>query len=164
MFRKHVSHINYGDDFNNSVDKYRKRFNFLSAQKYFAKYGIGLTPAEKDSIGTEFLPSGTEMLFLQRQTARIKGLPYRVGRLAEKSIFKSLLSVLKSNYLQPEQAAAVNVDMALREWAVYGEPHFLFRQQQMRDITRNHGIEHLCKHTQIPYNTLLTDIFGDDLQ
>jgi hypothetical protein len=154
-FRRYVSHINYGDDFVNTVSFYARRFNFITMRDYMAKYGMVLTPGIKDSVGTKFLKNGDGVVFLQRTSSDIPGLNYRVGKLNEKSIVKSLLSVLKSQHVTPEEAAAINVDGALREWAYHGEEIFLQRQKTMQRICLEAGISHMCRNLHAPHCSMI---------
>jgi hypothetical protein len=153
-FRTYVSHANYGDDFINTVSFWRRNFNFITLQKYLATYGLKITPGIKDAAAKPFVPL-KDLVFLQRYSAVVHGLPFRVGKLHEASIWKSLLSVLHSKSLSPEEAAAVNVDGALREWAFYGREHYEKRREQMKGILSKHCIIHLSKEITIDHSTMI---------
>lgn len=157
-FRRYVSHINYGDDFINSVSWHARKFNFLQMKEYMAKYGMVLTPGIKDAVGRKFIKDKDQLVFLQRQSSKLPELPHRVGKLNEKSIVKSLLSVLRSSSLTPEEAAATNVDGALREWVFHGRDTYEARRQLMKDITEEAGIAHLCTLLHSPFEQTLASL------
>lgn len=155
-FRRYVKLITYGDDFIAAVSAWRKGYNFLSMQKYMAKYDLVLTPAIKKNEGKRFV-NKDDLVFLQRTSTKLPEMSHRVGKLSEASIFKSLLCVLEGE-LTPERAAATNVDGALREWVFHGRKHFEMRQTQMREIAAKCGISHLCSLLNTPFSSLLSSL------
>ena len=161
-FRRYVAHANYGDDFINSVSWWRRDFNFLSMQKYLADHGTKITPGIKDSEGKRFVRSLDDLVFLQRTNQRLPELPFSVGKLAEKSIWKSLLCVLKPKQdYAPDLASAINVDGALREWVYHGETHYEMRRVQMIEILEKHRIRHLSMVCDLSYHDLLKHLQED---
>lgn len=153
-FRRYVSHINYGDDFINGVSWWRSSFNFVAMQEYLRKYDLEITPGIKSAKPRRFIP-WEELVFLQRKSVKLPELDYRVGALNESSIFKSLLSVLHSNVLSPEMAAATNVDGALREWTFHGKKTYDHRYAQLMPILAKHGILHLSRMHGVSYEESL---------
>jgi hypothetical protein len=154
-YRKYVKTATFGDDFINSVSGWRTSFNFLAMQKYLADHDMVLTPGLKESVGKRFVSDPSALVFLQRKSNKIPELPYRVGALSEKSIFKSLLSVLSSPNLTPAEAAVFNVDGALREWVYHGEKVYETRRAQMLPILKKHGLAHLSSVAHLDHSSLL---------
>jgi hypothetical protein len=157
-FRRFVSHVNYGDDFVNSVSYYARKFNFLSLKKYMEKYGMVLTPGDKTAVGKAFMTSTSDVVFLKRSSISLPELDYRIGKLDEASIVKSLTCVLASKALSPELAAATNIDGALREWAFHGKKVYETRLKQMTEIAKEHGIAHLCRQLTASYEDILATL------
>ncbi|APG76827.1 hypothetical protein 1 [Beihai sipunculid worm virus 1] len=149
-FRKYVAHANYGDDFINTVSSWSSGFNFISLQRYLAKYDLEITPGIKDAKGKAFV-NKNDLVFLQRHSVKLPELDYRVGALKEASIFKSLLSVVHSKHITPQEAAVTNVDNALREWTFHGEKVYTHRHAQMMAILSKHGILHLSRMRGVSY-------------
>jgi hypothetical protein len=153
-FRRYVSHINYGDDFINTVSYWRSNFNFISMREYMAKYNLKITPGIKDADGKKFVPL-SDLVFLQRKSTKLPELKFRVGRLSEPSIWKSLLAVIHSKALSPEEAAVANIDGALREWAFYGRTHYEKRRAEMKEILERHAIIHLSSEITVDYSAMI---------
>eukprot|EP00993_Chasmostoma_nieuportense_P003272 NODE_3_length_6477_cov_14.703780_g2_i0.p1 GENE.NODE_3_length_6477_cov_14.703780_g2_i0~~NODE_3_length_6477_cov_14.703780_g2_i0.p1 ORF type:complete len:1002 (+),score=32.05 NODE_3_length_6477_cov_14.703780_g2_i0:819-3824(+) len=160
-FRRYVAHINYGDDFVNSVSWFTNRFNFITMQFYLAKYDIVLTPGVKDAKPTRFMKSFSDIIFLQRRSVLLPELTIPLGRLERKSILKSLTCVLRSTAISPALAAATNVDGALREFVLYGEEEYEISRKKLRDICVSKGIAHLCNNLDVPYIDMLKFVAGD---
>jgi hypothetical protein len=111
-----------------------------------------------------YVPNKNSLVFLQRQTTRLPGMFYRVGKLNEKSIFKSLLAVLHSTYLSPEEAAVQNVDGALREWFFHGREVYEKRREQMITIMSRKGILHLSRFCEYSYDDFNSHLFADSVR
>lgn len=158
-FRKFVKHGNYGDDFINAVHRARANFNFLSMQAYLAAFELKITPGIKDAEGKPFVDSLDQLVFLQRYSSRLPELPYRVGKLSEKSIAKQLMCVLQGKGDWDIAAATVdNADNALREWVYHGEEVYEYRRAWLSDILEQHHIRHLSRVVDTPYLELLTHL------
>lgn len=155
-FRRYVSHVNYGDDFINTVSWWRSSFNFLSVKEYLGKYGMKITPGIKTAQGKRFVPL-EDLVFLQRHSVKLPELDFRVGALKEESIIKPLLAVVKGS-LDPATAAAVNIDGALREFVYHGEEIYEDRRKWLTKIAIDHGITHLCTVLDKPYLDLLLSL------
>lgn len=162
-FRKYVSHINYGDDFINTVAESRRDFNFLTLQKYLHTYGVKITPGIKEAEGKPFVDSIESLVFLQRSSVKLPELGYSVGALNENSILKSLLCVLKpkSDY-RPDLAAVTNCDGALREWVYHGEEIYEDRRARIKEILDEHNLTHLSLVVSKSYHELLSELKLDD--
>jgi energy-coupling factor transporter ATP-binding protein EcfA2 len=160
-FRKYVSHVNFGDDLINSVSFWRSSFNFHSMQKYLGDYGIQITPGDKSAKGSRFMDL-KKLVFLQRTSSQLPELPYRVGKLNEKSIVKPLVCTLGG--LSQDEAASVNIDGALREFVYHGQEIFEDRQEWLSGIATKHGIAHQCSLLRIPYAELLSSLQDDHIE
>lgn len=131
-FSDAVSVTTYGDDFKGSVHKAFRNFNFLTYQDYLRTVGSILTMPDKKSEAVEFLDNTCD--FLKRRTSFIPEINCKVGALGEESIFKSLKAMVPSKYVSKEQAMAINIDGALREWFLHGRELFSLRHEQMKQV------------------------------
>lgn len=163
-FREYVKHGNYGDDFLNAVSSERQLFNFINLQSYLGTFGLVITPGLKEAEGKPFVPDVKDLVFLQRTSSKLPELPYRIGALGENSILKSLMSVLKGKgEWDPHEAAATNIDNALREWVYHGQEVYENRQTLMDQILVQHNMRHLSRLIDKPYLDLLLDLQSDYL-
>jgi len=158
-FRKYVSHGNYGDDFINSVHNDRVDFNFISMRDYMAHFGLKLTPGIKSAEGKPFVDSLDSLVFLQRFSSKLPELPYRVGKLSEKSILRQLICVMRGKHdWNLSNATAENADNALREWAYHGEETYENRREWLSTILEKHNIRHLSRLIDVEHSTLLLSL------
>jgi hypothetical protein len=163
-FRQYVKHGNYGDDFINSVSPERLNFNFLSMQEYLKFFQVKITPGIKEAEGAPFVESLDALVFLQRFSIKLPELPYRVGRLKEASILKSLVCVLRGKGEWDVNFATVqNVDGALREWVYYGREVYEQRRQLMDEILTRNNLRHLSLVVDTPYLELLQSLQSEFL-
>jgi len=160
-FRRYVSHVNYGDDFINSVSWYRRNFNFLSVQKYLGTYGMVITPGIKDAEGKKFVSSLGQLVFLKRKTVRLPGVPFRVGALELASIYKMLTCVLASKHLTPQQQVGMNVDTALREFAIHGPEVYEEHRTALYTILQDHGLLQTSFLIDKSHPAMMSEIFED---
>lgn len=158
-FRTYVKHGNYGDDFINSVSPERLRFNFINLQSYLAAFGLKITPGLKEAEGQPFVDELDDLVFLQRFSSHLPELPYRVGKLKETSILKSLICVMQGKGDWDLAVATVdNVDGALREWVYHGEDVYEARRALMDRILTDHNVRHLSRVIDTPYLELLNHL------
>lgn len=161
-FRSYVKHGNYGDDFINAVSPERTNFNFMSMKEYLGFFGVKITPGIKEAEGSPFVESLDALVFLQRFSTRLPELPYRIGKLKEASILKSLISVMQSGSdWDRDFATAQNVDGALREWVYHGEEIYEARRLWLDEVLTKHNIRHLSALIDTPYIDLLTHLQSD---
>jgi hypothetical protein len=138
-FRENAKMMTYGDDVKGSVSKNADNFNHLSYAAFLKERDIVFTMPDKESTPTKFMHTN-DADFLKRKNVWNPDLQIFFGALDEQSIFKSLHSVLKSQYLSPEQQAAINIDGALREWFSHGKSIYEERRQTM---------QHLCEEAKL---------------
>jgi hypothetical protein len=141
------------------VSPERLNFNFLTFKSYLQAFGLDLTPGIKDAEGKPFVDRLDDLVFLQRYSSKLPELPYRVGKLSEKSILKQLLCVLKGKGDWDLAAATVeNVDNALREWVYHGEEIYNERRATMDEILQQYNLRHLSRVIDTSYIDLLTSL------
>lgn len=154
-FRRYVSVGTYGDDFNATVSYWRSRFNFITLQKFLNEHDIKLTPGVKTAEGKKFLPKSENMIFLQRRTSQLPGVPFRVGALNEESILKSLKATIPSKDMSLEVQCSINIDNALREWFFHGEEIYEARRATMKQVAKEHDLQGLCTQLELPFDQAL---------
>lgn len=144
-----VALMTYGDDVKMSVHKDFSLYNHTNIQAEFNKQGIEYTMAEKEAESVPFIEH-VDADFLKRksrwepnyQYVKSDGKKQRgmwMAMLDEESIFKSLHCNLASKVETPIEVAVGCIEGALREWWFYGESHFNFRHQQMKEVVEKLG-------------------------
>jgi hypothetical protein len=139
-FRENVNIVAYGDDVIGSVSPNLTNFNHITFRDFLATHGMTFTMPDKESEATEFMEFN-ETDFLKCVNRFDPDLGHNVAQLSEDSIFKSLHRVLASKVLSREEAAAQNIDGAMREWFFHGREKFELRQKQMKQVVTACGLE-----------------------
>jgi hypothetical protein len=153
-FRSAAHMMTYGDDNIGTVHEDYPEFNIKGMSEFLASYGQIYTMPDKESELVPYL-SIDDFEFLKRFSKYHAALDCEVGALLDKSIFKSLHCYMrpKGCPLTPNEACALNIDTALREWFNHGEEVYETRRAQMREVAERAEISHLC--------TLLDDTYSD---
>ncbi|APG76855.1 hypothetical protein 1 [Beihai picorna-like virus 7] len=138
-FRDIVSLATYGDDAKGSVMSGFDEFNHISFANFLADNDMKFTMPDKESDPVAFMDDDRAD-FLKRKNRFDDDLGHTVGMLDEKSIFKSLHSILKSKVQRDIDVATQNVDGALREWFFHGRDVFEHRRRQMQEIAHRGGL------------------------
>jgi hypothetical protein len=151
-FRDVVSIMTYGDDNIGSVSESITNFTIEGLSEFLRLYGQVYTMPDKDSVLTDFLDIDS-FEFLKRKNVYHPALGVNIGALLDKSIYKSLHCYLrpKNAPLTPEQAAAQNIDGALREWFNHGEDKYEQQRQMMKSVAERASIAHICVNLDKSY-------------
>jgi len=151
-FRDYVSAMTYGDDNIGSVHKDEHKFTIKGISEFLANYGQIYTMPDKESELLDFLPA-EQFEFLKRVSVYHSQLGHHVGALLDKSIFKSLHCFMrpKGCVNTEEEACAINVDGALREWFNHGEDIYESRRAQMKEVAKRGGIDHITAELDVTY-------------
>lgn len=131
--------MTYGDDGKGSVRRGYDKFNHIQMRNYLAKHNIGYTMPDKESAPVAFM-NDHEADFLKRKNEYSQDLGLIVGKLEEKSLFKSLHSILESKVESPLSVSAQNIGSALREWFFHGKEVYEHRREQMKQIAAEHDL------------------------
>lgn len=152
-FRENVSAMTYGDDNIGSVKKGIDKFTIKGCSEFLKTYGQVYTMPDKESKLLDFLPED-EFEFLKRFSVWHPKLGVNVGALLDKSIYKSLHCFLreKNSPLTEENACAINIDGALREWFNHGEEKYEKQRVLMKEVANRAGISHMCTGLDSTYN------------
>lgn len=138
-FRKNVAIMTYGDDVKGSVRDTHGFFNHVAVAEWLAQRDIVFTMPDKTSKPVPFMKD-SDADFLKRHNVYIPELGHFVGQLNEKSIFKSLHSVLKSKSVTNREQCISNIRGALDEWFFYGKSHYEKRRNEMQKIAKEHDL------------------------
>jgi len=148
-FRDMCKLATYGDDAKGSVRKGYDKFNHVQMAEYLAANDIVFTMPDKESAPVEFMRD-SDADFLKRKNEYNEDLGLIVGKLEEKSLFKSLHSIVKSKVVSPINVSCQNIDSALREWFFHGREVYEMRRKQMEQIADIHDLP--CAGTELSYN------------
>lgn len=151
-FREAAHMMTYGDDNIGTVSSKYPEFNIKGCSEFLAEFGQEYTMPDKESELKPYLdPKDFE--FLKRFNVFHKELNCNIGALLEKSIFKSLHCYMrpKKCELTPQEACALNIDGALREWFNHGRDVYELRREQMREVAILSGISHMCTGLDLSY-------------
>jgi hypothetical protein len=148
-FRDVVSLATYGDDAKGSVMVGFEKFNHISFASFLEANDMKFTMPDKESEPVPLM-TDTQADFLKRKNRFDEDLGHVVGMLEEKSIFKSLHSILKSKVASPEEVAAQNIDGALREWFFHGRDVYEMRRAQMQEVAKRTSM--LCQTLQMSFD------------
>lgn len=145
-FRDVVAVSTYGDDLTGSVHKdYRDKFNFIVFKEFMAQHNIKVTlPDKSDDVSLFMCKKDAD--FLKRTTNYISEIGYGLGKLDEKSIFKSLHSNLRSKSCTPREVATSCIEGALHEWFAFGREHYELRRSQLSKICEEHDLPITAMH------------------
>jgi hypothetical protein len=150
-FREICSLITYGDDAKSSVKEGYDEFNHIAVADFLKSNDMVFTMPDKTSTPTKFMKDEDADL-LKRKNVFNPDLQLIMGALDEKSIFKSLHSVLKSKAVSNEEQCMSNIDGALREWFAHGRDVYETRRTQMQEVASLANIQHGCKELQTTYD------------
>jgi len=129
-----VAPMAYGDDEIGSVrEEVSNRFNFLTYKHFLAQSGMKITLPDKSDDECEFL-NIEEADFLKRQSNFIPKIGARIGKLTEKSIFKSPRCKMKSKTETPVTVAISCVGTALHKWFAHGRKVYEDRRAKMQQV------------------------------
>lgn len=145
-FRSYVAAITYGDDVDQTVHESISSYNIVEIARVLSEHGMVFTMPDKSADLKEFVPA-EDQEFLKRKSVYCPQRKCKVGALSEASIFKMIHCILytKKNPLTKEHAAVVNIDTALREWALHGEEKYEERRIQMRQVLEKAQLLHLSE-------------------
>ncbi|AYD68773.1 non-structural polyprotein [Marine RNA virus BC-1] len=132
-FRSKVAAMTYGDDFKGSVHSNYRNFNFITYKTFLGSHGMKITLPDKGEDEVKFMRD-EDADFLKRQTNFIPEINCGIGRLDEKSIFKSLHSNLASKSATPVEVSANCVETALHEWFAHGRETYDIRRTQLQRV------------------------------
>lgn len=151
-FRDYVSAMTYGDDNIGSVHKDEHKFTIKGISEFLANYGQIYTMPDKESELLDFLPA-EQFEFLKRISVYHPELGHHVGALLDKSIFKSLHCFMrpKGCVNTEEEACAINIDGAVREWFNHGKEVYDLRLAQMKEVAARAGIDHITAELDMTY-------------
>lgn len=149
-FRTNAAIITYGDDLKGSV-KRGCDFDHIKVRDFCAMHGIVFTMPDKSSVARPFM-NAEDCDFLKRKSVWSPRYGVWRSQLDESSIFKSLHVVLKSDFISPHEAAAVNMDGALREFYYYGREVYEQRRAEFRRVAEDVDIAQLCPGLDISYS------------
>jgi hypothetical protein len=143
-FRDFVSAVGYGDDLFGGVSSdVADIFNHITYARFMEKHGMMFTMPDKESLPVPLM-NINDVDFLKRKSRFAPELGVRVGVLDEMSIFKSLHSVLLSKELTPDEAAAINIDGAIREFYFHGKEVFERRIDELRLVASDCNLTDRC--------------------
>lgn len=145
-FASVVALTTYGDDNAMGVHESVPEYNHTNMQKIYAKHDIIFTMAQKDDVSRPFI-NISELEYLKRWStyhpelqSPISSQPgMYVAKLDNGSIFKSLMSNLKSKTASSSEVAVQCLDSALREWFFHGPLEFEKRHAEMKQVVAESG-------------------------
>jgi hypothetical protein len=151
-FRSAAKMMTYGDDNIGSVSKDYPDFNIRDFSLFLAEYGQIYTMPDKESELLPYLGDG-QFDFLKRTSVYHPAMGLNVGALADKSIFKSLHCYLRPKKCENtvDEACALNIDCALREWFNHGEEVYNLRREQMKQVAADCDLTHVCTGLDMTY-------------
>jgi hypothetical protein len=151
-FRDHVALSTYGDDNIGSVSKNCK-FSIKLVSEFLAKYGQTYTMPNKSSVLEDFLgPEDFE--FLKRETVYIPEIDCHVGALQTDSIYKSLHMYMRGKSCEhsEEEACALNLDTAMREFFNHGRDVYEEQRIILNKIARRAHLDGFCAELDVPFD------------
>ena len=138
-FRRNVAIMTYGDDVKGSVRETHGFFNHVAVAEWLSQRDIVFTMPDKTSKPIPFMKD-SDADFLKRHNVFVPELGHFVGQLDEKSIFKSLHSVLRSKAVTNREQCISNIRGALDEWFFYGKQHYEKRRKEMERVACEHNL------------------------
>jgi hypothetical protein len=141
-FYKYVSIGTYGDDVVEGVNAaVLPWFNLVTIQKWFAKFGIKITDAQKKT-DIDASKDLREIQFLKRKFDADQRGQFRVlAPLAKETIEEMPLWIHKNKNISEEDLTRQNVDSALREAVYHGKTYFNEMKQKWNTALLEEGIE-----------------------
>jgi len=150
-FRDYVALSTYGDDNQGSTEGCK--FNIKLIAEFLDQYGQTYTmPNKSDEISEYLDPEDFE--FLKRKSVYIPEIGIHVGALQSDSIYKSLHMFLRGKNCENsvEEACALNVDTAVREFFNHGREVYEEQRALLRRIAKESGIDSFCTELHIPFD------------
>lgn len=158
-FNEHVALTTYGDDNAMSCSEHVPKYNHTEMQKVYNDHDIEFTMAQKEAESVPYIDINN-MEFLKRWSrwepnliapgTKEKGM--WIAKLDEDSIFKSLMSNLKSKEEDQHTVAIQCIDGALREWFFHGEEFFNDKLAKMERVVTNMDYNSwMPKNWNLPY-------------
>lgn len=132
-FHEAVALICYGDDNKMTVSARTPWFTHTAIQEELALYGIVYTMADK-SAGSIPYVHDSQASFLKRYFVPDVELNRVLCPLEQKSIFKSLHTVVRSDFMSLEEQTAECVRNANREFFFHGKEEFSVRHEQLNSV------------------------------
>jgi hypothetical protein len=151
-FRDHVALSTYGDDNLGSVSN-DCNFSIKIASEFLAKYGQTYTMPNKSLEVSEFLdPEDFE--FLKRETVYIPEIDCHVGALQTDSIYKSLHMYLRGKSCEnsEEEACALNLDTAMREFFNHGREKYEEQRTILKKIAQKANLDGFCTELDVSFD------------
>lgn len=150
-FQKYVKLLTYGDDNVAAVSADASRFNHTTVASMLAEVGIEYTMADKTTESVPFI-NVKDVSFLKRTFRRDPDTGYVMGPLEIDSIYKSLMSVIKSKVLTDEEACAINLDNAAREFFYHGREVYNSNVPKLVAIAKQHDIIGFTRGLHLSYD------------
>jgi hypothetical protein len=146
--------MTYGDDAKGSVKEGYDEFNHVSVADFLGSRDIKFTMSDKESEPVPFMRD-EDADFLKRKNIFNSETNLIFGALDEKSIFKSLHSILRSKHVTNEEQCAQNIDGALREWFAYGRDVYESRRAEMNRVAELSNLTYACSELDTTYDMAL---------
>ena len=151
-FRNHVALSTYGDDNLGSVAD-DCNFSIRIASEFLAEYGQTYTMPNKSLELSEYLgPEDFE--FLKRETVYIPEIDCHVGALQADSIYKSLHMYLRGKSCEnsEEEACALNLDTAMREFFNHGREVYEEQRILLNNIANKANLNGFCAELDVSFD------------
>jgi hypothetical protein len=151
-FRDHVALSTYGDDNLGSVSD-DCDFSIKIVSEFLANYGQTYTMPNKTSELSDFLePDDFE--FLKRKTVYIPEIDCHVGALQIDSIYKSLHMYLRGKSCEnsEEEACALNLDTAAREFFNHGREVYEQQRTLLNRIAKRANLDGFCSELDVSFD------------
>jgi hypothetical protein len=151
-FRDHVALSTYGDDNLGSVSD-DCDFSIKIVSEFLANYGQTYTMPNKTSELSDSLePDDFE--FLKRKTVYIPEIDCHVGALQIDSIYKSLHMYLRGKSCEnsEEEACALNLDTAAREFFNHGREVYEQQRTLLNRIAKRANLDGFCSELDVSFD------------
>jgi hypothetical protein len=140
-FYQYVSIATYGDDVVECVDsRCLSWFNLKEHQKWFARFGIKITDAQKKSE-IEASKDIEDIQFLKRKFDTSQGQFRVLAPLSKVTIEEMPLWIHENKFISSEELTRQNVDSALREAVYHGKTYFEEVKLKWNTALEKEGIE-----------------------
>jgi len=136
-FRDCVAITTYGDDVYGTVESKFPKFNFFSFRDWIGKYGKKVTPPDKDSEGSEYMPGSD---FLKRKSNYIPELDIKIGMIDEKSLIKPMLANVRSKAVTEVEVARSVLESAAHEIFAHGREKYDEWMLKLRDVAERANV------------------------
>jgi hypothetical protein len=136
----YVRSIHLGDDCASTViRKEEHNFNFITLQESLQSFGVTITLPDKESIPTEF-QNILEEDFLKRHFHTCVDRYSVIGKLDEKSLYKSMLYFLPSKVETVENQLGQALSSVLKESSLHGRETFTKYHNFIQELSTKHNI------------------------